>query len=350
VNIATKCAAIVAGLILVVVFFRSIIALTLLNRHRYDPIADLAARMTRSLFGIFVSRKRDQKRMEELLLWFWPLAMLSVIGIWFCVVLIAFAAFYWATGSTPTCWKALIASGSALSTLGFQTPGNPIGQILTIVQGAIGLFIVVYMLTFLPGHLAAMQRRADKVAWLYARAGSPPTGVAMLAWIFNIHRRDAFEAIWQEWEQWFVELGRTHSISPILIRTRSFRAGEYWVLASGAVLDAAALVNSAMPDRDQSSANICLRAGIAALKDIAAAFGSHKEAKSCEPILVDRAAFDSGCDSLVRLGVTLSPDRDQAWKEFAKLRVGYEYLLVALAERTVVEVRPWQTCNRLASA
>jgi hypothetical protein len=62
--------------------------------------------------------------------------------------------------------QAVIASGSALSTLGFLTPPGIAGQLLAIPEGAMGLGIVVFLFAFIPGYQTAIRAREVKVAWL----------------------------------------------------------------------------------------------------------------------------------------------------------------------------------------
>jgi hypothetical protein len=78
----------------------------------------------------------------------------------------------WALEVDRTWLKAFIASGSALSTLGFATPSNPVGQLLGVLEGAMGLGIVVFIFTFIPGYRSAVEVREDLVGWLYASVGA----------------------------------------------------------------------------------------------------------------------------------------------------------------------------------
>src|SRR5262249_53077191 len=157
------------------------------------------------------------------------------------LVITGFAGVYWGTGASPNAVKALIASGSALSTLGFATPSNLRGEVIAVIEGGIGLFIVVFLLAFIPIYLAAQQARAGQVARVYGRAGTPPTGTGLVAWYYRAGRRAALDDLCAEWESWIRDLGVTHSQSPGLASTRSYRHAENWVSAVMAVLDAAAI-------------------------------------------------------------------------------------------------------------
>jgi hypothetical protein len=67
-----------------------------------------------------------------------------VIIVWFGLVLVGFALLIWSCQAEHSLLKAMIASGSQLSTLGFRTPPDTAGQLLAIVEGAMGLGIVVF--------------------------------------------------------------------------------------------------------------------------------------------------------------------------------------------------------------
>jgi len=77
-----------------------------------------------------------------------------------------FASLIWSSQAEHSLLQAVIASGSALSALGFLTPSDPSGQLLAIPEGAMGLGIVVFLLTFVPGYQTAIQHARVKVAWL----------------------------------------------------------------------------------------------------------------------------------------------------------------------------------------
>ncbi len=69
---------------------------------------------------------------------------------WYTLVAVGFGAVIWGSYASPDWVQALVSSGSALSTVGFATPPNVIGQFIAFIEGGIGLFIVVFLLTFIP--------------------------------------------------------------------------------------------------------------------------------------------------------------------------------------------------------
>ena len=73
-----------------------------------------------------------------------PLYILLLIVVWFALVQVGFSLLMWSSQAEHSVLQAVIASGSALSTLGFLTPPGIAGQLLAIPEGAMGLGIVVF--------------------------------------------------------------------------------------------------------------------------------------------------------------------------------------------------------------
>ena len=108
----------------------------------------------------------------------------------------------WAVHAETRLVEAFIASGSALSTLGFRTPPSTLGQVLAIPEGAIGLGVVVFIFTFIPGYKAAVLAREDKTALLYARTRGVMTGVELLR---SAQRGDTIGDMSDNWQDAYLE-------------------------------------------------------------------------------------------------------------------------------------------------
>ena len=326
------------GLLLIGVFFRSIIRVALINKRPDDPVLNLAAVITGFLFIRRPSKMDDRRRMDQRGLWYWPISQLILILTWFILVVIGFACLYWAAQSVPSVEEAFIASGSALSTLGFATPPDVPGQVLAVVQGMIGLGIVVFVFTFIPGYLSSIKERDDQVAWVYARSAGDPTGSALVDWLVAADRADRLDETWQEWEGWFRSIGEAQTLSPLIAFDRSVRRGESWVAASGAMLDAAAFASTSLGVPGRAAAAICLATGEQALLSIEFALAP---AMRRVPVDIPIPAFDSeGYDALRdRLaagGVPLHGDRDADLAAFLSCRARY----VRMVTRLTLAVTP----------
>ena len=322
----------IIGFTLIGVFFRSIIRVALINKRPDDVLLNLAGVLTAFLFIRRPSKMDDRRRTDQRGLWYWPISQLILIAIWFGLVVIGFACLYWAAQSVPTVEEAFIASGSALSTLGFATPPDVPGQIIAVVQGMIGLGIVVFVFTFIPGYLSAIQQRDDQVAWVYARSGPDPTGSALLDWLVAAGRAEALDATWEAWESWFRTMGEAQALSPLIAFDRSVRRGESWVIASGAMLDAAAFASTSLGVDGRAAADVCVATGEQALIMIEQALAPalRRVPKDVAVPAFDAAGYDALRARMAAAGVTLHGDRDADIGAFLARRERYARMVARL--------------------
>jgi hypothetical protein len=108
-------------------------------------------------------------------------------------------------------------------------------------------------------------------------------------------------------------------------------------------LEAAALTASTLDIPHDPHADLCIRAGYLALRNIVDFFGLPHNPNPApdDPISVTRAEYDVVCAELEAAGVPLKVDRDQAWRDFAGWRVNYDTILRILAGRTMAPKAPW---------
>ena len=78
--------------------------------------------MVRITIAHVASRRRTYDRIQDALAWVLPLYGLSLIIVWFVLVQMGFSLMVWSLQAEPSLLRAFIASGSALSTLGFLAP------------------------------------------------------------------------------------------------------------------------------------------------------------------------------------------------------------------------------------
>src|ERR1700723_1042102 len=263
----------ILGLWLLFVILRSMIRIALINRHYRDFFAEMTGRTVHKLVSLRLRGNRDTIALHSTLLWVFPAYLLCLILVYFVGAMTAFVMLYWGTGAVNTWEQSILASGSALNTLGFAVPTTTAGQWLAIPEGALGLGIVVFLFTFIPGYQAVIRSREDKTSWLYMRIGDRPTGVALLEWCQRAGIAGDMRDVWEGWEDWFRTLADTHSVLPMLTLSPSVQSGQSWVLAAAAVLDAAALAASSTETKDAESARICVRTGTRAIVAIAEALG-----------------------------------------------------------------------------
>jgi hypothetical protein len=159
------------------------------------------------------------------------------------------------------------------------------------------------------------------------------------------------EEVWQQWEDWFVDVGESHTSLPALSFFRSPEPQRSWVTAAGAVLDAASLYASTLDvdfrerGHHDTHADLCIRAGYITLRQVCKFFrlpyNPHPERG--DPISIAREEFVAAYDRLRDAGLPLKPDRDQAWHDFAGWRVNYDDALLALAQLVSAPYAPWSS-------
>jgi len=324
------------GLWLLFLILRSMIRIALINRHYRDFFAETAGRTVYAAVSLRLRGKRDARASHPVLLWLFPAYLLLLILIYFLGAMAAFVFLYWGMGAVTSWRQAFLASGSALNTLGFATPTTIAGQLLAIPEGALGLGIVVFLFTFIPGYQAVIRSREDKTSWLYVRTGDRPDGVALLEWCQRAGIADNMSAVWEAWEDWFRMLGDTHSVLPMLTMSPSVQGNQSWVRAAAAVLDAAALAASSIDTEDSESAKVCVRTGTRAFLAIANALGETCKGARQPIACPSREWYDATRTHLYSVGLNLrsAVDAEPQWQEFLSLRGQYEEALLFVASQT----------------
>jgi len=294
----------------------------------------------RGVFGLLAPANRPYEARDRVMAYYGPIALVLLPAWWLFLLAGAYAAMFWAIGLGAT--EAVVVSGSSLLTLGFERPALPGAELLAFSEAAIGLALVALLVSYLPTIYGAFSRRELLVNLLEVRADSPPSPVVMITRIDRLSGLDVLHDMWERWEQWFAELEETHTSLPVLVFYRSQQNDHSWVNASGAMMDAAALVRSAVAVPMDVQADLMIRAGYLALRRIATAFdiAFDPSPSPTDPTSVDRARFEAALDVLADAGVPLIADRDAAWRDFNGWRVNYDSVLRAL-ERMTMAPTPW---------
>jgi len=331
------------GVVFIFCFFKSIIRVGVLNQHYQDPIAFWTGRIIFHLFRFRIAIQpgaRAQK--NEIMTWFWPCMLIGIITAWFLMVTFGFALLNLAFAAEKTFLSSIVASGSALSTLGFSTPPTITGQIIAILEGAIGLFLIVYLFTFLPGFMDLIRERGNRVAWIYHRTAGKPSGVTLLVWMARNSCMSDLAALWEEWAGFFHTLANSRSFLPVLCIVRPLTPEHSWVCSFAAFLDALALVNTTVSGATEHS-QICFQNGVNAMRNTHQAMRGTPISPTRDPALmrVKRLEYDAACALLEAAGVPLVEDREAAWKRFVEAHMAYEEEVAWLAAAISDPVPSW---------
>lgn len=272
-----------------------------------------------------------------------PTGLFLLAAVWVAIVAVGYTGMFWAI-EEPTWRDAFSASGSSLLTLGFRAPLDIPATALTFSEATIGLLLVALLVAYLPTMYAAFSKREAAVTKLEVRAGNPPTPMRIIAMYHTLGEQERLAELWEDWENWFIELEESHTSLAALNFFRSPQPHRHWVVAAATILDAAALQASVVDGKRVPQAELCIRAGFLALRRVAAYFTVSFNPDPHFPaagINVSRAQFEAAYDGLSASGVPLNPDREAAWFAFAGWRVNYDSVLIALATITLAPDAPW---------
>ena len=209
--------------------------------------------------------------------------------------------------------------------------------------------MLALLIAYLPTIYTAFSRRELLVAQLAVRAGTPPTAVELLERYHAIGWNDQLPDLWSTWEGWFAELSETHTTFAVLAFFRSPNPDRSWITAAGAILDGAAMANSALSIPWSPQAGLCIRAGYLAFRELADLYGIPYDPDPAPEamISISREEFDDAYRRLGGAGVPIRPDRERAWRDFAGWRVNYDSVLLALAGLTMAPYAPWSSDRSL---
>ena len=306
-----------------------------------DPLSRFAFRAILKLFRFVASPNRSYEYRDRVMAYYGPIALIALPAFWLVLLAVSFAAMFWGIGLPVG--DAFVVSGSSLLTLGFARPPVPGGgDLLAFAEAAIGLALVALLVSYLPTIYGSFSRRELLVNLLEVRADSPPSPIVMITRMDRLSGLDVLHDLWIRWEQWFAELEETHTSLPVLVFYRSQQNNHSWVNASGAMMDAAALVRSVVAIESDVQADLMIRAGYLALRRIGVYFNIafDPNPSPADATSIDRARFDEALAVLEAAAVPLVADRDQAWRDFNGWRVNYDAVLRGL-ERLTMAPTPW---------
>ena len=298
----------------------------------------------RGLFAAVLWRSRDFRSKDRVMALYAPFSLLMLPVVWLVLVVGGYMAAFWSLGVRP--WpEAFLESGSSLLTLGFRPPTDTITALLTFSEAVIGLGLLALLVSYLPSIYASYSRRELMVTALDAQAGSPPSAAELLEREARIDGIGELDTVWQEWARWFADIAETHTSTPSLVYFRSPQPDRSWVTAAGTVLDAAALVASTLDVPKQPSADLCIRGGYLALRNIGDFFVMPYDPDPApdDPISITRAEYDAVCRRIEEAGGRLKPDRDQSWRDFAGWRVNYDAVLLRFASLCMAAPALWSS-------
>ena len=306
----------------------------LLPRVANVSFSKMSARAIGGIFNALARASSSYVTKDRILSMFAPFALLGYQTSWLGFSLIAFALGFVAAGA-PSFSLAFALSGSSLFTLGVTAAHGGSQAPLEFLEAAVGLTLLALLIAFIPTLYQAFQRREYAVSRLSVRAGIPATPWGVLEIAQSVESFERLDELWREWEQWFIDVGETHTTLVILNFYRSPSPKQTWVGSAASVLDAAALFQAAVDVKPSPSAGLCIRSGWLTLRRIADYFKIPYPTDLKQPITIaiTREEFDIVLARLERSGVPIVTDRDAAWRDFVGWRVNYDAIIEAFYKR-----------------
>ena len=279
-------------------------------------------------------RLRSPSQRHRVLGAFAPIVLIALPLVWSAGLIASFTAIYWGldVGSSS---DSIGLSGSSLTTLGFVSAPSFTVRVVAIIQAHIGIAVVALMISFLPTIYGAFSRREIAVGRLTTRAGQPPDPVVFITRLVAVDRLRHVDERWSSWEDWFDELGETHTTFPALIYFRSARPGKSWLASAEVALDTAAILRATDLTPDVAEADPMINSGYSALQGIADFYGIRMPPDRAEDadLTVTRADFDLLLAELAAGTVVIDVAPDDAWQSYRAWRVHYDDAVQGLRTR-----------------
>jgi hypothetical protein len=290
-------------------------------------------RITQAIFDAVIRAVRSDVRRHQVLSLYAPVSLLVVLATIMLLIGLGYTLAFFGVGIKPFI-RAFLFSASGLSTLGFESPGHNFWAIMfSAVEALTVATVVALLIGYLPGIYSSYSQREQAVAGLDQLAGNPPDGVKIIDAYTKSFGPARFGDLWQSWIGWFNDLGSAGSSLSGELYLRSSRWDRSWICAAGAVLDAAALVDSSLDLTTDPAADRLVHVGSKSLRQVLETLGLHCPMEPTWPQTatnVSQQEFEEAFNHLKAAGLPVKPDADAAWRDFAQLRVEYECALMAL--------------------
>jgi Ion channel len=334
-----------AGIIIVVATFYDLFHSVVLPRPSVNRFI-----LFRPLFGMMWKtwrwighRVRTPARRETWLATFGPLVVIIMFVTWALAFMFGYALILDGLRSQihpllNSFGESLYFSATTIVPLSYGdfVPTGIGARVTIIFESATGVGIAALVITLLFSLYAAFQEREELVVQLDAIAGAPPSGVQLLETVFERGLRDELIKTFDEWRHWSAAVLESHLAYPILLYFRSSHDNEAWLNSFGAVMDAAALVLTAVDEDEQGPARLMFTVGNHLVEDLAWYF---RYTSTKEP-LVDRDEFDEAVARLKKAGYR-TKSGDEAWTSFTHHRGKYASPLVWMADRFAIVPADW---------
>jgi hypothetical protein len=336
----------VVGALLILAAGWSVIGTVVVPRRVRSRLARVVAVTVHGAFHFVADGFDSYEPRDRILAAQAPIQLILQIVVWLAVYELGFALLLWPTLRTGGLADAFELAGSSLCTLGYLAPPSGGSRVIVDIASLVGLGTVALQIGYLPTLYAAFNRREALVTLLDSRAGVPSWGPELLARTHyglgsGVSAMGQLPELFEDWERWSADVSESHATYLPLTNFRSHRPLSSWLTAQLAVLDAAALYLSLLPDAAGAvSARLCLRGGFSCLGTIARArgFAMPEEADPNDGITLTYEEFVEAIGRLATVDFPLERSNEDAWTDFVGWRVNYEAAAYSIAR--VIDAPP----------
>jgi hypothetical protein len=344
----------VAGALLILVNGWSVIGTVVVPRRIRSRLPRAVAITVDTTFHFVADHFDSYEPRDRILAAQAPIQLMLQIVAWLAAFELGFGLLMWPFVGSVGFSGGFEQAGSALCTLGYLAPRSSPVAALDSLAALSGLGTVALQIGYLPTLYAAFNRREALVTLLDSRAGVPSWGPELLARTHyglgtGVSAVGELPELFEEWERWSADVAESHTTYLPLVNFRSPRSLSSWITAQLAVLDAAALYLSLLPDAPNAiSARLCLRGGFSCLTVIARARGFviPDEADPNDGIALTYEEFVDAIDRLARVDFPLERSSEEAWLDFVGWRVNYEAAAYAIARAIDAPPAMWSGPRR----
>ena len=280
---------------------------------------------------------------EDFLAIFAPLSLVVMLAMWAIVLVLGYGCLFWVLRDEikpvpTTYWQAAYFAGTSFLTIGFGDFAGRSGmtRLLSLLAGASGFGVVSVTTAYLFAIFGSFQSREAFVVGIGTRAGSPPSGIGLLAIAKYAGIEEDLSLLMRDGQAWMAMLMESHLAYPALAYFRSSHDYESWVGTLGTLLDASVLTMTAFEERS-GQARITYNLGLHAARDLSKYFGVADGKRDAG---ITREEFRDACERLRAAGYVMRGE-DEAWGEFRELRANYAPPLSALAHYFEIPPLQW---------
>lgn len=301
----------------------------------------------RGSWGLWSGIARNMKRgpvRDAFLSLYGPLSMIVLLSSWAAGMIFGLGLLQWALQSQSAkplnLSTAFYFSGSSFFTVGYGDvlPTTTLSKLLAIFEAFSGLAFIAGTIGYLPVLYQLFSRRETQIIKLDARAGSPPTALALLCRHGEQQAIDELQSFLLDWEQWCTELVESHLSYPMLSYYRSQHDNQSWLAALTAVLDCCALLLTGLTGIRTFTARMTFAVARLAIVELCRVFHLRVEGKSQERLTT--ADFEAATKLLADAGLSFS-DEAGAEENLRQIRATYEPFLFALSRLFLLDLPGW---------